>query len=70
MQRERKVKENSLGGRKNLRKSAEKKKLSQIRVKLILLSAKVKNHCMGKTDGKSDVKIEGKYKETILLILS
>jgi len=60
MQRERKVKENSLGGRKNLRKSAEKKKLSQIRVKLILLSAKVKNHCMGKTDGKSDVKIEGK----------
>lgn len=26
MQRERKVKENSLGGRKNLRKSAEKKK--------------------------------------------
>jgi len=44
-----------------LRKSAEQKeKPSQIRVKLILLSARGKTIAWGKTDGKSDVKIEEK----------
>jgi len=61
MREESKVKGNSLGGRQNLRKSAEQKeKPSQIRVKLILLSARGKTIAWGKTDGKSDVKIEEK----------